>query len=70
MADLGFPRSKFPEDFCDGARFDAAREQGIQLLGAGGDGDELGAALVHFCCGGEAHRDEFGGCEADQGLVR
>lgn len=70
MADLGFSSPELAEDFCDGARFDATSEQGVELFGASGDRDELGAALVHFGCRRKAHGDEFGCCEAGQGLVR
>ena len=64
VADLGFPCAEFAEDFRDGAGFDAAGEEGVELFGARGDGDELGATLVHFGGGGEAHGHDFGGCGA------
>lgn len=63
VADLGFARSEFAKDFGHRASFDAAGQECVKLFGAGRDGDELGAALVHFCCGGEAHGDEFRGYE-------
>ena len=66
MADLRFSRPEFAEYLCHGARFDAAGEQGVELFGASGDGDELGAALVHFRSSGEAHGDEFGGCRVEE----
>ena len=59
MADLGLSCAEFAEDFGHGAGFDAAGQKGIELFGAGGYGDEFGAALVHFCGGGKAHGDEF-----------
>ena len=59
MTDLRFSRPELAEDLSHRACFDAAGEQGVELFGAGGDGDELGAALVHFSGGGEAHWDEF-----------
>ena len=39
VADLRFARAEFPEDFRDGARFDAAGEQGVELFRPGRDGD-------------------------------
>ena len=69
MADLRFPCPEFAEYFRDRAGFDAAGEQGVELFGAGGNGDELGATLVHFGGGGEAHGDDFGGCRAEKGSV-
>ena len=66
VADLGFARSEFAEYLCHRARFDAAGEQGVELLGAGGNGDELRAALVHFCGSCEAHGDEFGGWRVER----
>ena len=70
MANLGFPRPEFAEYFCDGARFNAAGEEGVELFGSGGNGDELGAALVHFRSSGEAHGDKFGSCRVEKGSVR
>ena len=67
MTDLRFSRPELAEDFCDRAGFDATGEQGVELFGAGGDGDELGAALVHFGSGGEAHGNYFGGCRVEKG---
>lgn len=43
-------------------------EKRVELLGAGGDGDKLLAALVELCRCGEAHGDELG-CLLQQ-LVR
>ena len=61
VADLGFARSELAEYLGYGARFDAAGEQGVELFGAGGYGDELRAALVHVCGSREAHGDELVG---------
>ena len=66
MADLGFSCAEFAEDFCDRARLDAAGQEGVELFGARGDGDEFGATLVHFGGGGEAHRHDFGGCKVEK----
>ena len=66
MADLRFPRSELAEYFCHRARFDAAGEEGVELFGASGDGDELGPALVHFRSSGEAHGDKLGGCRVEE----
>ena len=60
VADLGFAGAEFSKDFGDGAGFDAAGEEGVELFGAGCYGDEFGAAEMHFCGCGEAHWDEFG----------
>ena len=70
MADLRFARSELAEYLCYRARFNAAGEQGVELFGAGGYGDELRAALVHFRSGREAHGDEFGGCKVERISVR
>ena len=70
VAYLRLAGAELAEDLGDAAGFDAAGEKGVELFGAGGDGDEFGAALVHFGGGGEAHGDEFGGwCEGGAGLV-
>ena len=68
MADLRFARSELAEYLCYRARFDTAGEQGVELFGTGGYGDELGAALVHLCGSREAHGDEFGGCGVETGI--
>ena len=68
VADLGLAGAEFAEDLGHAAGFDAASEESVELFGAGRDGNELGAALVHFCGGGEAHGDELGGWRL--GLVR
>lgn len=60
MADLRFAGAEFTEDFGDGAGFNAAGEEGIELFRASGDGYQFGAPLVHFCGGSETHRDQFG----------
>lgn len=62
MADLGFPCPELAEYLSHRTRFNATSEQGIELFGSSGYGDELGAALMHFSSSGEAHGDEFGGC--------
>ena len=41
VADLRFPGSELAEDFSNGAGFDAAGKEGVELFGAGGDGDEF-----------------------------
>ena len=61
VADLRLAGAELAKDFGDAARFEAAGEEGVELLGARGDGDELGAAGVHFSGGGEAHGDQFRG---------
>ena len=70
MADLRFPRSELTEYLCYRARFDATGEKGVELFGAGGNGDELRAALVHFCSSREAHGNEFGGWRVERVSVR
>lgn len=59
VADLGLSCAELAKDLGNGAGLYTAGEEGVELLGAGGDGDEVGAALVHFCGGGEAHGDMF-----------
>lgn len=61
VADLRLAGAELAEDLGDAAGFDAAGQKGVELLRAGGDGDELGTALVHFGGGGESHGDEFRG---------
>lgn len=60
MTDLGLSSTEFAEKLSDTAGLDAAREKGIEVLGAGGDGDELGTALVDLGGRGEAHRHKLG----------
>ena len=59
VADLRFPSAELAEDFGYRAGFYAAGEERVELFGACGDGDQFGAAGVHFGCGCEAHGDEF-----------
>lgn len=62
VANLGLSGAEFAKEFGNTAGFDAAREEGVEVLGAGGDGDELGTALVDLGGGSEAHGHELGCC--------
>ena len=59
VTDLGFAGTELAKEFGHRTGFDATCEKSVELSGAGGDGDEFGAALVHFCGSGEAHGDEL-----------
>lgn len=59
VADLRFTRTELAKEFRDGTRLDASAEQGVEVLGAGGDVDELGASGVNFCSTLEPERNDL-----------
>lgn len=65
VANLRLSSSKFAKELSDTAGFDATREEGIEVLGAGSNGYQFGTALVDFGSGSEAHRHELGCCRVD-----
>lgn len=66
MANLGFTGTEFAKELRNTASFDTAGQERVEILGASGDGDELGAALVDLGGGGETHRYELGCCGIDK----
>ena len=64
MADLRLARAELAKELRDRARLDPAAEEGVEVLGAGRDVDELGAAFVDDGCALKAERDDLCRCIA------
>ena len=61
MTNLTFSGSELAKYLSDTTSLNATCKKGIELFGAGGDGDELAATSMHFRGSCESQRHEFGG---------
>ena len=59
VTDLRFACTELAEDLGDTASLDTTGEKGVEILGAGGDVDELGASGVNFCSTLESERNNL-----------
>lgn len=67
VAYLRLARPELTEKFGNTTRLEAARKEGVELLGAASDGDQLRTAGVHLGRSREPHRNELGGFGEDLG---
>lgn len=70
MADLRLARSELAEELRDAASLHSASQDSVEILAAGGDGDQVAPTRMELGRGSEAHRDQLCGCSSQSASAR